>query len=121
MAIFKTGGNFKSNTGHFYINFEYKTHLNFGGKFSKKKVRLIVRKIRYVHIILFFCLLGLLVIYLCFIYSTYLKTTGKECALSMLLILQESVLKVVIRCSLPVNQISACTGWIVHDVFLQYN
>jgi hypothetical protein len=39
MAIFKTGGNFKSNTGHFYINFEYKTHLNFGGNFSKKKVR----------------------------------------------------------------------------------
>jgi hypothetical protein len=30
----------------FYINFEYKTHLNFGGNFSKKKVRLIVRKIR---------------------------------------------------------------------------
>jgi hypothetical protein len=47
MAIFKTGGNFKSNTGHFYINFDYKTHLNFGGNFSKKKVRLIVRKIRY--------------------------------------------------------------------------
>ena len=46
MAIFKTGGNFKSNTGHFYINFEYKTHLNFGGNFSKKKVCLIVRKIR---------------------------------------------------------------------------
>ena len=47
MAIFKTGGNFKSNTGHFYVNFEYKMHLNFGGNFSKKKVRLIVRKIRY--------------------------------------------------------------------------
>jgi hypothetical protein len=47
MAIFKTGGNFKSNTRHFYINFEYKTHLNFGGNFSKKKVCLIVRKIRY--------------------------------------------------------------------------
>jgi hypothetical protein len=47
MAIFKTGGNFKSITGHFYINFEYKTHLNFGGNFSKKKVSLIVRKIRY--------------------------------------------------------------------------
>ena len=31
MAIVKTGGSFKSNTGHFYINFEYKTHLNFGG------------------------------------------------------------------------------------------
>jgi hypothetical protein len=29
------------------INFEYKTHLNFGGNFSNKKVRLIVRKIRY--------------------------------------------------------------------------
>jgi hypothetical protein len=48
MAIFKTGGNFISNTGHFYIDFEYKTHLNFGGNFSKKKVRLIVRKIRYI-------------------------------------------------------------------------
>ena len=47
MAIFKTGGNFKSNTGHFYINFEYKAHLNFGGNFSKKKVHLIVHKIRY--------------------------------------------------------------------------
>ena len=47
MAIFKTGGNFKSNAGHFYINFEYKTHLNFGGNFLKKKVCLIVRKIRY--------------------------------------------------------------------------
>ena len=47
MAIFKTGGNFKSNTGHFYINFEYKTDLNFGGNFSKKKVYLIVHKIRY--------------------------------------------------------------------------
>jgi hypothetical protein len=30
----------------FYISFEYKTHLNFGGNFSKKKVRHIVRKIR---------------------------------------------------------------------------
>ena len=48
MAIFKTGGNFKSNTGHFYINFEYKTYLNFGGNFSKKKVHLIVHKIRYI-------------------------------------------------------------------------
>ena len=47
MAIFKTGGNFKSNTGNFYINLEYKTHLNFGGNFLKKKVSLIVRKIRY--------------------------------------------------------------------------
>ena len=47
MAIFKTGGNLKSNTGHFYINFEYKMHLNFGGNFSKKKVCLIVRKIWY--------------------------------------------------------------------------
>ena len=51
MTIFlKTGGNFKSNTGHFYINFEYKTHLNFGGNFSKKKVRLIVRKIRQAYV-----------------------------------------------------------------------
>ena len=47
MAIFKTGRNFNSNTGHFYITFEYKTHLNFGGNFSKKKVRLIVHKIWY--------------------------------------------------------------------------
>jgi hypothetical protein len=50
MAIFKTGGNFKSNTGHLYINFEYKTHLNFGGNFLKKKVRIIVRKIRYIEL-----------------------------------------------------------------------
>ena len=48
VAIFKTGGNFKSNTGHFYINFEYKTHLNFGSNFSKKKVHHEVRKIQYV-------------------------------------------------------------------------
>ena len=47
MAIFKTGRNFKSNTGHFFINFEYKTYLNFGGNFSKKEVCLIVRQIRY--------------------------------------------------------------------------
>ena len=49
MAIFKTGGNFKSNSGHFYINFEYKTHLNFGGNFLKKKVHLIVCKIWYIY------------------------------------------------------------------------
>ena len=48
MAIFKTSGNFKSNTGHFYINFEYEMHLNFGGNFPKEKVHLIVRKIRYI-------------------------------------------------------------------------
>ena len=47
MAMFKTGGNFKSNTGYFYINFEYETHPNFGGNFSKKKVRFIVCKIQY--------------------------------------------------------------------------
>ena len=51
-AIFKTGRNVKSNIGHFYINFKYKTHPNFGGNFSKKKVRLIVRKIRYTSIFL---------------------------------------------------------------------
>ena len=49
MAIFKTGGTFKSFTGHFYINFEYKMHLNFGSNFSKKKVRLIDRKIWYLY------------------------------------------------------------------------
>ena len=48
MAIFKTGGNFKPNTGHFYIR--YKTHLNFGGNFLKRKVCLNVRKIQYVYI-----------------------------------------------------------------------
>ena len=34
---FKTDRNFNSNTGHFYINTEYKTHLNFGGYFQIKK------------------------------------------------------------------------------------
>ena len=42
------GRNFKSNTGHFNINFEYKMHLNFGGNFSNKKVCLIVHKIWYI-------------------------------------------------------------------------
>ena len=36
----RLGGNFKSNTGHFYIDLEYKTNLNFGDNFSKKKVHL---------------------------------------------------------------------------------
>ena len=52
MAIFKTGRNFKSNTGHFDINFEYKILLNFGGNFLKKKVSLIVRKILNARIIM---------------------------------------------------------------------